>query len=724
MYTEIKKLLLNHKLGEALEKLTESASATDCWQIKSEIDNLKTTYGFMLQYAAQGVNDPERKDLYSQLIKTAFSINDKINLQTRLESNNSYLSRKYLSNKRVPMHSFQEIRIMLEGQQDELNITGILETDNKTDKIKDILKRQQLTEDELFNKIWLPVSWTNEEYKDAISIADSPIVSDNVKVLMASAACLSLMNILDPNKFRLLIHLYINCKNPAISLRAMAGIIICLHLMEDQFELSYPNLYDELALMKDIPDFYDDFYTTLLQLILSFETENIDKKMKDEIIPSIMNSQNMAEPVKDLSEMNIEDFTELNPQWRESIEKIKDQVKELESLRQEGADTNMYTFSQLKKYPFFYEPAHWFYLFGTEVPDIYEMQTNQINNFAPFIETLKKSTDMCNSDRFSLCLTFKNMPELPLEALNSGLSAQNQMLLDEQGVNSYKNKRRIESRHFIQELYRFCKLWGNEKDRIDIFNDDLTIWESEQIHNFLIEDNKLKTLADYLFAKDFISGAVELYSDTVKDTPTDFETYQKMGYGYIKLGHYEMAIKCMETANMLDPNNEWTLKNLALSYKKEKRYDDALGCLIEAETINPDNINISKQIGQLLIKQEKYEEAMKYLYKVEFYSEEKTSALRPIAWCHFMTGKYNEAIKVYNKIIEMPVNSADDWMNMGHILTVTNDIANGIKFYKKANELATAKRPFNEMFANDIDILLSKGVPEEIIYMIPDMVNI
>ena len=228
-------------------------------------------------------------------------------------------------------------------------------------------------------------------------------------------------------------------------------------------------------------------------------------------------------------------------------------------------------------------------------------------------------------------------------------------------------------------------------------------------------------LADYLFAKDFISGAVELYSDTVKDTPTDFETYQKMGYGYIKLGHYEMAIKCLETANMLDPNNEWTLKNLALSYKKEKRYDDALGCLIEAETINPDNINISKQIGQLLIKQEKYEEAMKYLYKVEFYSEEKASALRPIAWCHFMTGKYNEAIKVYNKIIEMPLNSADDWMNMGHVLTVTNDIANGIKFYKKANELATAKRPFNEMFANDIDILLSKGVPEEIIYMIPDM---
>ena len=64
MYNEIKKLLHNHNMNEALEKLTEFASSTDNWQIKSEIENLKTTYGFMIQYAAQGVNDPDRKKNY------------------------------------------------------------------------------------------------------------------------------------------------------------------------------------------------------------------------------------------------------------------------------------------------------------------------------------------------------------------------------------------------------------------------------------------------------------------------------------------------------------------------------------------------------------------------------------------------------------------------------------------------------------------------------------
>lgn len=118
--------------------------------------------------------------------------------------------------------------------------------------------------------------------------------------------------------------------------------------------------------------------------------------------------------------------------------KIKDQIKELDMLRQEGADTNMCTFSQLKRYPFFYEPSHWFCIFGPEIPEIYEMYADTQNNYASFINTLENATDMCNSDKFSLCLTFKTMPSLPVDALNSGLSAQNQILKEQEGTESEK----------------------------------------------------------------------------------------------------------------------------------------------------------------------------------------------------------------------------------------------------------------------------------------------
>ena len=119
MYNEIKKLLHNHNMNEALEKLTEFASSTDNWQIKSEIENLRTTYGYMIQYAAQGVNDPERKELYNQLFRNAFAINDRTELQHKLEANNTYLSRKYIANRNYPMHSYSEICMILTAKKEK-----------------------------------------------------------------------------------------------------------------------------------------------------------------------------------------------------------------------------------------------------------------------------------------------------------------------------------------------------------------------------------------------------------------------------------------------------------------------------------------------------------------------------------------------------------------------------------------------------------------------------
>ena len=722
MYIEIKKLLLNHKLKEALDKLAEFASSTDNWQIKSEIENLKTTYGFMIQYASQGVKDPDRKNLYNQLCKNAFALNDKTELQHKLEANNSYLSRKYMSCKNYPMRSYSNIRLMLEEIQDEMSIASMVDEASSKDKMKDILKRHQAVTDEMFNKTWLPVLWSSEEYQEATSIADSLTISDNDKAFMASAVCLSLMHLPDPNKFRFLIYLYMNCKSPAISQRALVGIVICLHLNEEQIDLSYPNLHEELELMKDAPNFYDDLYTVILQLILSLDTEGIDKKMRDEIIPSIMKSSSMTEPIKDISEINIEDFTELNPQWKDSIEKIKDQIKELDMLRQEGADTNMCTFSQLKRYPFFYEPSHWFCIFGPEIPEIYEMYADTQNNYASFINTLENATDMCNSDKFSLCLTFKTMPSLPVDALNSGLSAQNQILKEQEGTESEKNIRRMESRHFIQDMYRFCKLWGTKNDKIDIFNENMKIWENRQIHDLLEEDEKIKPLADYLFAKGYTTAALLLYLEIIIEDPTNVEAFQKIGYGHILNENYESAIRALETANMLDSGNEWTLKNLALCYRKKGNYIKALEYLKEAEKANPDSINICNQIGQIYIMNDRYDDALKYMFKVEYLTKGRTSAQRAIAWCYFMTGRYEEAIKIYEKVIEKPDATAEDWMNMGHVYMVNNDITSGIRFYKKANELSNRKSSFYDMFSKDTEMLSSKGVSEEIIWMIPDMV--
>lgn len=281
----------------------------------------------------------------------------------------------------------------------------------------------------------------------------------------------------------------------------------------------------------------------------------------------------------------------------------------------------------------------------------------------------------------------------------------------------------MESRHFIQDLYRFCKLWGTKNDKIDIFNENMKICENRQIHDLLEEDEKIKPLADYLFAKGYTTAALLLYLEIIIEDPTNVEAFQKIGYGHILDGNYESAIRALETANILDPGNEWTLKNLALCYKKRYNFIKALEYLKEAEKTNPDSISICNQIGQIYIMNDRYDDALKYMFKVEYLTKGRTSAQRAIAWCYFMTGRNDEAVKLYEKITEKPDAKAEDWMNMGHVYTVNNDITTGIGFYKKAGELANEKSTFYDMFAKDTDMLASKGVSEEIIWMIPDMVE-
>ena len=722
MYKEIKELLHTHKLKEALEKLSEYASPTDNWQMKSDIESLKTTYGFMMQYATQGMNDPERNEMYNNLLKKAFVLNEKIKIQLLLENGNSYVSQTYRNTRNSQQSGYYEICTKIEELHKELNISDMYDEQYRTELIESQNKRLQFILEELFNKTWAPVIWNEEDYTGALSIIESDKISDNEKALFTSALCLSLIHILDVYKFRLLLHTYLKGKSCVVTQRALVGILIAIYLQDEMIKFAYPNLTDEINLLKENPYFLDDLYTVIIQVILSLETENIDKKMRDEIIPSIMQSTELTSPINEMSDINIEELIEGNPEWRESIEKIKDQIKELDMLRQEGADTNMCTFSNLKNYPFFYEPSHWFYIFSSEVPAIYEMMTDKKNNYAPFIETLQKATDMCNSDRFSLCLTFKSMPNLPLDAMNSGLTAQNKMNEESEGTNSEKKKRQTESRHFIQDLYRFCKLWRNNYyDKIDIFSQGIALWQSTIIRNMIQDSGKLKQLADYLFAKGHVNDAMFSYMDIIDDNPDDYEAFQKIGYVHVLNKDYDKALDSLKKADILSPGDTWTLKNIALCYKKKNRYDLAYEYLKEAEQINPDDLNICTQIGQALITEGIYDEALRYMFKVEYMTKGKTSAQRAIAWCYFMMDRYDKAIEMYNKILDKNDAIAEDWMNTGHVYLVNNDIKSAISFYKKAIELQDKKTSFYEIFSSDIKTLKNKGVDEVLLNMIPDM---
>ena len=88
-----------------------------------------------------------------------------------------------------------------------------------------------------------------------------------------------------------------------------------------------------------------------------------------------------------------------------------------------------------------------------------------------------------------------------------------------------------------------------------------------------------------------------------------------------------------------------------------------------------------------------------------------------------MIEKPDEAINMYNKIIEKQEAKAEDFMNLGHVYLTMNNISEALKFYKEAESLTSGNDVFISMLDNDKDLLLNKGVQEEILYIIPDMID-
>ena len=74
MHKDIIQLLDQRRVKEALTQLNALIAETDYWKLKSEAENLQTTYNYMLQYAAQGMEDPEQGKLYRQIVRKGFII--------------------------------------------------------------------------------------------------------------------------------------------------------------------------------------------------------------------------------------------------------------------------------------------------------------------------------------------------------------------------------------------------------------------------------------------------------------------------------------------------------------------------------------------------------------------------------------------------------------------------------------------------------------------------
>ena len=724
---DIYRLLDAGRLKEALTQLQGISAQTNQWELRHRIESTLTAYGYMLQYAGQGMDDPNRNTFYRQTLRTAYELTDVTNIALlSMKTNGTYFDRIRTLTLH-PAKAYRELQMQLETFTEDASTAPLLYHDEKRlqAEMEQIHQVHESAMSELFDKTWATPCWTETDAREANDMLQSVLVAPNDLAVMISAITLSLLRIFDAKKFKFLSEAYKH-ENLQVNQRAIVGMVIALSKHEKRIGL-YPELASLLSLLCEDENFQKNLQTIQMQLLISRETTKIDKKMREEIIPEMMkNAKQLNDPKFRFDES--EDPEDRNPEWEEWMDKsgMTDKIKEMGEWQMAGADVYMSSFAQLKHYPFFHQISHWFYPFDLSLPMLAPLKKDfDSSTFSP-LKLIAHSDFFCNSDKYSFALAILGMPQAMKDMSMQQMEEQARMNEEhrdklEQLMKKKKEAKGI-SRQYIQDLYRFFKLWRGHQEEEDIFRWPFNLWENPWLKEVFSSEETTKELADYLLQKEYLEEAYTLFQKLTALNTKQAEVYQKAGFILQKQMHCADAIQHYKHADLLQPDNVWTNKHLAQCYRLLGNLPKALVYYRKVEAVQPDNLNIALQIGQCLAHMEQYADALAYFYKVEYLEKNPDNARRAIAWCSFVSGKHEEALKYYQLLLAEPSPKAQDWMNAGHVYFVLHQVPQAIEHYLKAQSFEKSHTAFVEKFNKDKTALLALGLLEEDLQIMLDLI--
>jgi len=549
--------------------------------------------------------------------------------------------------------------------------------------------------------------------------------------MFVSAITISLFKIFDPLKAIFLCDAATH-EEVAISQRALVGLFITTFINNHRIEY-YPELKRRIEQLCETPDFENRLLIMQLQLLRTRETQKIDRKMREEIIPAMLKNPNIRNAKLGLDLEKELEQDDKNPEWQAWIDDdgIKNKLDEMAQWQTEGADVYMSTFSQLKHYPFFNEMPNWFRPFDINnsavagiIPS--SADTNKIN----VLKTLFASKFFCNSDKYSFCFTLQQVPEEQRSMLMGQLGEQHgEDIADpdtEQPSIPRKVEEELQSNQYIQDLYRFFKLSSFRNEFTDPFTLSLNLLESESPGNLLRTPQSMLRIFRYLLQKEYYTEASEIGSSIEhlkEENVCDAQFYQEMGYCKQKAAEYDAALKYYNKADIVKPDTLWTVRHIAQCHRLKRDPKSALPYYLQAEQLAPDNRAILMQTGECLVALKRFDEAFNRFFKVEYLEPDSIRSWRAIAWCSFMVEKYEQAAEYYSRLHASPKRNMQDWLNAGHVELVRGNNNPAIEFYQKAAALCKDGDEFSSNLFGDKKVLLAKGVSFNDLILIRDIVG-
>lgn len=673
-------------LGEALELLQELANVLGDWKLLDEVADVNSAYGLLLYYMEQGNNDPAREQQHTNFIAACYNIAEKA----------AQTERALVTGTSARMRSISEILKDMEN----LELKNITSEPCEEDANKHV---ELYTE--LFNASYDSFLWNDEAAAQAQEVIDSALIAENDKILMASGLFINCLQAFDARKIIFFADNYSTATSSMLRIRMLVAVAFTLYTYRKRL-FAYPVITSKLKDLCNNPRFTTDMQNLQKLIIESLSTHEVDRKMREEIIPAMLKSHNFNPEKFGID--SLEEISESNPEWKN----FEQQVGKLAELEAAGADIYYSTFSTLKRYPFFNNAANWLYPFEENHPGIpKQIRKTGLKGIA---NALLKSDVLCDSDKYSFCMLTTQMTDGQVNMIISQLP--------EMGGYDTAIAQTSEStcRNYLRNLFRFFYLYSGKSKPANPFETDMSLLDCNELAEAFKDKTEINKISAYAIKKGKYDMAISFLLLSETKGFADSEVYQELGFCYQKKKSYFDAIAAYEKANALSGDSKWTLQHLAQTNRIVGNYKDALNYYRLLETAKGEDAKIAFRCGECLVHLESYDDAMHEFFKAEYLNPDMTAATRAIAWCSILTDDIKQARKYYDKLL-LKEEQGEDLLNAGHAAWIDGDTKAAVELYSRA--YAELKREeFLKRMQSDKEILKTHGISNYDITFMSDIV--
>lgn len=682
------------RLSPALSGIKQMLSTLNCKSQAEAFSELCHDYQLMVNYMKEGYADPDRHQLYLRFIQRCYELYTALFRQAVLQHD-------------APATHYATLWRTLQYMQGPKNLAD--------------LRASSPSYRHLFEITYTSGIWDEMTYTIGKDILLSGHLSEFDQCVTISALTLATLDFFDRRKILLLFDILDTTSSSHCQIRIMVALhLLCIKYAE-RWE-AYPEILYKFKSLDENSTFVHALRDIQVQFLLSRETQEIEKSLQEDIIPDMMKQAKQFRLNKKLGTEQFNDALhqiEQNPEWNKHLTDSawNRKLHKLMDMQQKGADIFMGSFRMFKqKFPFFSVAANWFCPFDVHHPEI-----ERIARDKTYLQAFINNANLCDSDKYSFCFMFAGIPAaqnaiLQKQLQEAGLSEE---ALSGQAVDDSLNKDRLIQfcRSYIQDLYRYFKLFRPEEQLSDPFKLDLLFVNTPLLRD-LISNGDIKRLGDFSFSEKHYTDARKFYELLEPSA----EILQKIGFCYQIKGKYAEAIQAYDRANLLGADDAWVLRQLADCYRRTGEYAKALRLYNELEKMNSEDCDNLIRIGECLICEERYEEALPKLFKADYLDETTGKALRPLAWCLLSLNRIEEAKSYYLKILNGSP-SATDFLNAGHVEWILGNVKEAIALYRQSLQSSVSTTATLQFFAEDAGLLQKHAIRHDDLCIMVDILN-